>query len=493
MEEPLKLWRIPGVEIFTTSGFSQGEYEPDDIRQVVRNFYKLGKYVKALLNPPVGIGHDDDQNVLKTLLESDSRLAPWLTGATLDGDDAPAAGWVTGLRIEDNPDGGVTLLADFEDVPDPIAQLIQVKAYRRVSAEIYDDFPDGDGNRWGYALRRVSLCGWQPPVNKGMADMPMPVAQFAEPRRIRATSRRVLKPGVYLCYSEFPTMNRLLMLAALTKKGFTLPDVVSDEELKGLYKKYAEPPVTPPAVPPVPPAAKMDEGPTRDQMIAEMQAAGQDAAQLASLDDATLVQMYQQWKMQTTQPANPAAAAMGEMKKYAEEVRQLVTSLKTMFSDANIAMGGIKKHAEAVAKQSKDAKINAIRNELVGAKSGLAHCTPAEFDAVHRDTLATLDDATVQKFSEGGKDYTITPFDNYVRKLKSLPPKKVFGEKIIDPADSQVPAAEAEVAVVRRYAEENEKGLKSFGYTVDQYVDQFAKLREKSPSLTAQKYIGQSA
>lgn len=505
---PLELRQCRDVEIFTTAGLP-GVYSRANLETAVRNFYKLGPNGLGFLRPAIGLGHDADQSVLKETLSGDPRLALFLAGAPLDGDDAPAAGWVTSLRtVPDEDDPNETVLrADIVDIPAPIADLIDAKCYRRVSAEIYDDFEAGDGTRYGPALRRVALLGWQPPVNKGVADLPATVAKYGEPTthsRIRAVNRMARNPGAYTCFSEYRPMTKTDMLAALKGKNLTLSDAaaaaMTDAEVAAIYKKFAEP--IPPAPTPVPPPAdptavnKMDEPPTRDQMIAEMQAAGQDAAQLAALDDATLATMYQQWKAQAATPV----ATMAEAKKYAETVKSLGTTLavevakaKTLFAEASANAERIKKYAEDTAKAQKGARISGLRLDLCGA-NGVAYCTPGEFDAIHSKTLATLDDNAVQKFAEpNGKSHEETPFDNYVRKLKSLPPKKVFGERLPDPASAGDPAdaLAAEKNKVRAYAESNESAVKAFGYTPDKYVARFEELAKKMPGLTAAKYTGQ--
>ncbi|QEL18302.1 hypothetical protein [Limnoglobus roseus] len=504
---PLTLRACKGVEVFTTAGLSpdQDGYTPDQLRQAVENFYLLGEFRLSLLDPPLGIGHDDDQDVLTALLASDPRLAPYLTAASLDGDDGPAAGWITGLKVV--PDrfarGAVVLIADFKDIPAPIADLIDARAYKRVSVEIYNDFVDGLGNHYGFALRRVALCGWAPPVNKAMADVPLTIAQFAEPKQLAFAGRPRTANAVkntFTCFSEMRPMNKAQMLAALKGK-FTLSDAaanaMSDAEVVAIYKKFSEP--TPPApVPPVaPPVQKMDEGaPPRDQMIAELQAAGQDAAQLAALDDQTLATVYAQWKAQQTPAPAVPAAMMAEVKKYSEQAKTLVTTLTIAVATAKTQADNIKRYAEETVRTQKAGKIAAARLDLIGA-NGVAHCTPAEFDTLHKPTLESLDDLSVQKFSEGNRSFEGTAFANYVAKLKALPAKKVFSEKlpagVLPGGGDPTAAIDAEVNKVRAFAETHETEVKAFGLTKDGYVKRFTELKAKVPDLTAEKYTRQSA
>ncbi len=71
--------------------------------------------------------------------------------------DAPAYGWVSGLKRE----GGL-LLASFKEVPKTIQEWVQAGRYKKRSISLY---PDG-------RLRHVGLLGAMPPAVQGLADFP---------------------------------------------------------------------------------------------------------------------------------------------------------------------------------------------------------------------------------------------------------------------------------------------------------------------------------
>lgn len=146
--KPMKFDELKGVDIFN-SGVHKGIlFSKDDITEIAKNFEKFG----AVVQPPMVLGHEEDnaQELLKN------------TGL-------PAAGWVKGVRCEDR-DGKRFLVADFGDVPEIIAKLVEKKAYKRISAEIYADFEHDDA-RHGKMIRRVALLGGAIPEVKDLKDV----------------------------------------------------------------------------------------------------------------------------------------------------------------------------------------------------------------------------------------------------------------------------------------------------------------------------------
>jgi hypothetical protein len=75
-------------------------------------------------------------------------------------DNAPAFGWVEGLKAEVK-DGGKVLLAKFREVVPEFEELVKAGRYKKRSAAFY---PDG-------RLRHVGFLGAVPPAIKGLADL----------------------------------------------------------------------------------------------------------------------------------------------------------------------------------------------------------------------------------------------------------------------------------------------------------------------------------
>jgi hypothetical protein len=124
-------------------------FEFDDsnvLGMLVKNFKKL----KSKLSPPIKLGHDESQKLVQN-------------------SGFPSAGWITGLKRK-----GTTnkLLAYFSNVPNPIVKLIESGAYKRISAEIYNNYVDPDTHKaFGPTMRAVSILGADVPRIKTLKDL----------------------------------------------------------------------------------------------------------------------------------------------------------------------------------------------------------------------------------------------------------------------------------------------------------------------------------
>ena len=105
--------------------------------------------------------------------------------------DAPAYGWVGGLKAE-----GGSLLADFAQMDEGFATLVRDGRYKKVSASFYT--PDSPANpvpgKW--SLRHVGFLGAHPPAVKGLravefGEAEEGVVEFAEPSE--SPSMRLLR------------------------------------------------------------------------------------------------------------------------------------------------------------------------------------------------------------------------------------------------------------------------------------------------------------
>jgi hypothetical protein len=137
-----KVFDINGLEIFKAGTWKGDPYTNEDLDNMVKAHNEVG----GALKPYLKLGHDPDQKLLQT-------------------DGYPAAGWVTNLRRE-----GDRLLADLKSVPARIKELIDRKAYGRVSSEIYWNLKH-DGKTFPRALRAVALLGGDTPQVKSIQDM----------------------------------------------------------------------------------------------------------------------------------------------------------------------------------------------------------------------------------------------------------------------------------------------------------------------------------
>ena len=146
-----QLETLKGVDLFA-SGLQRGkEYTPEDLDEMVYNFnrYQRPGLQKAYMEVPGVLGHEETQEFLERT-------------------DLPAAAWLSDVWRD-----GYKLKGNFKDVPPQVAKLIRDKAYKYVSAEIYDEPPEGVPGQ-GKMLRRVAFLGGEIPQVKSLNELPMP-------------------------------------------------------------------------------------------------------------------------------------------------------------------------------------------------------------------------------------------------------------------------------------------------------------------------------
>ena len=148
-DELLEFASLKDIQIFATGKWNGHTITKKILDGMVDTFKAIGSKVQPYLK----LGHNEEQ----TLLQKDG---------------LPAAGWVTNLKRV-----GETLVADFADVPKVIADLIEKKAYKRISSEVYSKYEDGDGTRYANVLRAVALLGGDTPAVNCLADV---VALYAK-------------------------------------------------------------------------------------------------------------------------------------------------------------------------------------------------------------------------------------------------------------------------------------------------------------------------
>jgi len=155
-EKELQTIDVDGVEILAVGKWhghpKTKEYTGKDLDNLVKSFEALISAEKLNYEPPVKLGHDDDQKLLQQ-------------------DGYPAAGWITSLKHV-----GDKLVANFKGVPKKIGDIIKAGGYKKVSSEIYYDYEIG-GDKYPVVLKAVSLLGGDIPAVKTIKDI---VAQYDE-------------------------------------------------------------------------------------------------------------------------------------------------------------------------------------------------------------------------------------------------------------------------------------------------------------------------
>ncbi len=507
--------QIRGAEIFTTGIHRGKEYTTADLDRMVENFNAYCTGGKPLMHVPAVLGHEEDQSFLER-------------------SDLPAAGWVSHLYREGN-----SLYADISEVAPQVANLVKAHRYRTVSAEIYDEPPEGIPGQ-GKLLRRVAFLGADQPQIKAISDIPMPEShheQFASWRPVLLKFRecKPAKSGAWFCFAEVQPMDpdqakqQLIDLGADPDKvGQMEPDEVMDmlRVCNGL-KEQAQP------------AQPMDDNPMSGDVTQPAQPMDDQPMQYGEDDDADdpgdeagarqmaeravkyldkycgggagqpmgvpnekmgdmsppppppmpaqpMADMMGVSNTPPTHPSNPTAGPM-HPNQHPKSVTMKYAEQQIKQAEAKIAR--IDKMAEERLASAKKSAVKAELDALVTEGKVL----PSERPDL--DEILLLQDATrMQKFADTGADgkrveVSATPFDRMLAKLKARPVLVSFAERM--KGGQQTTPEEAEVAKVQRFAESDadfQHVLKIQGKTPADYVAKFKELKAKKPSLTAREY-----
>ena len=207
---------------------------------------------------------------------------------------------------------------------------------------------------------------------------------------------------------------------------------------------------------------------SREELIAELVAMGQDPTALETMDDEALRTMLTQAATPPATPPAGGAVPMGEKNK-------LMTYAEKQTRDA---LARLLRH-EAKAKRQ---RINMHCERLV--QDGKV--VPALIPVVRFALMKADDTKAVQKFSENGVAKTGTKFAELIALTAGLPRLSLFSEKIGGGAgDGSKGNSRREELAVRRFAETNAAALRSAGKTPESFVREFSELRKKRPEMTA--------
>lgn len=506
---------IRGVELFASGEYRGRRWTVADLDEMAANCRRLGPSGLRLLAPPAVLGHEEDQDFL-------------------DRTDAPAAAWLdcdsVRVRRYYEPATGRTegvLVGDLTAVTPAAAHLIRAGAYRKVSAEIYDDFQDDFGRGHGKALRRVALLGGEVPQVKRLADLPAVTAHSdRHPARLTPVGVTRSAAGTLLCFAETSPMDRTQLLtavqAAMPGIAQATLDAMTDDQLADLVKNLPAPATPPADVAMADPQQMIDalvaagQDPaavqaldpaaleaayaqlnpdaagdvatmgdpavmTREELIAELTAAGQDPATLDALTDDDLKKMYAELGLGSVaaapvDAAAPAPVAMGERGRRGHPL-------------ANVAR--LNAFAELQHRQLRRRAAQMQRDDAVRFCEQLCRegrILPAQ-KSDYLTLLTRLDDTRpVVRFSEGGRTTTRTAYEAKKAELSRRAPVVRFGEKVPGAGPAAATTDAAEVRKVERFAEVHAAALKAAGQTPQVFVHRFSEARKKDPSLTARKY-----
>lgn len=486
---------LRGIEIFACGQHREDgtDYTPADLDQIVANFKRFSAGPNPRLRVPAVLGHEETQEFLER-------------------SDLPAAAWPSRIWHQRGK-----LFADFDDIPPKVARLLESKAYRTVSSEIYDQPPRGIPGK-GKMLRRVAFLGGTIPQVKTLDEIGDLVSphdeRFAEgPKTVLKLVRTLKMPnGAYACFSEvtpMEPMGREQLLQALAEHGCDMDAL-----------------------------ANVPEGPEGDAALAEMlrvcEAKTEQGKEPESYADEEMPEpdgdeekeQYSERARKYFERASKWAekyCGPGTVKKWAEEMpdpegadtdremiagmnqdkmgdrpmpKQITTTHK--YSEADLAtiiqrevakalekgsdgaLGKLQKFAEQQEAAARKATVDAVLAEV-----GLAGLEAQ----AERELLLGLDASTVHKFSEGGKVVATTPFERRVAYLRRRP--RLLVEALKGSVRGQAQGNDdEEVARVQKFSETAEfrGALEAAGEAPEKYVADFRELRKKNPRLTARQY-----
>ena len=153
-KDKLETVDIEDVEILAVGTWNSSKgvvtYTDKDIQDLADSFNDI-KGGGTNYDPPLDIfnaklGHSNEQKLLQE-------------------DGYPAAGWISSLKKV-----GDKLVASITNVPKKIAQLIEARAYKKISSEIYNDYEIG-GKKYNLVLKAASLLGADIPAVKTLNDI----------------------------------------------------------------------------------------------------------------------------------------------------------------------------------------------------------------------------------------------------------------------------------------------------------------------------------
>jgi hypothetical protein len=133
---------INGVEIFSVGKWNGDNYTENDLKEMVQAFNDTKDGVRPFLK----LGHDNKQKLVQE-------------------DGLPAIGWVNKIYIKNKK-----LYADFIDIPSKIYALIEARAYRKVSSEIFWNISIGE-KTYKRMLSAVALLGADTPGVMNLNDI----------------------------------------------------------------------------------------------------------------------------------------------------------------------------------------------------------------------------------------------------------------------------------------------------------------------------------
>jgi hypothetical protein len=465
---------LPGVQVFDAGTHRGKRYTERDLDCMVENFNRFSAGGKPRLRVPAVIGHDETQEFLRR-------------------SDLPAAGWATRLYRE-----GGRLYVDFADVPPQVRRLLKGRFYRTVSAEIYDEPPEGIEGGSGKMLRRVAFLGGDIPQLKSLDEIPVP-DHFGEldtpaPAVLQSRHAHAMGGGCFAIFSEVralttdETKQALLgrgideaSLAALSEPALTVLHAFAEkcDDMAGAYAdRYME---------------DVDAGKCGDWPEPKDEAGKKKYAERARKYYEHAKKHFDRYcgpeKMAEPPPAKTDPEKKPEPEKMSEQaIAELVQ--KSVQDAVAAALGGAKAEVEDLKKFREETLLAEKRRavdafvERMGQEGRLA---PAERESTHA-RLMRADARAVHKFTEAGKEVEGTDLSLSMREIERRP--SLFTERVKG-GQAKASPEDAEVATLEAHFDSFSEQFAHNGVTKESMVGAFRAERKLRPALTAQQFLNQ--
>lgn len=137
----MKLMEKKRVEIFSTGTWNGQAFDVADLDEHVKAFHET----KEQLPPYLKLGHDNEQKFIQS-------------------EGLPAAGWISNMYRE-----GEKIFADISHIPEKIYDLLERKAYRKVSIEQWRNVKIKD-KTYKYLITGLALLGAETPGVMNLND-----------------------------------------------------------------------------------------------------------------------------------------------------------------------------------------------------------------------------------------------------------------------------------------------------------------------------------
>jgi hypothetical protein len=113
-------FQVENMDLFTPGKHRDHPYTSRDFKDIATNFERFSTGESPLHHVPIVLGHDEEQELLER-------------------EGLPSAAWAKSIHVA--PSG--MLQAHLDEMHPEVARLVEGKAYRKVSPEIYDYPPEG--------------------------------------------------------------------------------------------------------------------------------------------------------------------------------------------------------------------------------------------------------------------------------------------------------------------------------------------------------------